>query len=79
MLISEPKPRSATHPAMIGERAHERFAGRRRRRRAVLLASGSPLGASACRSIRMTGRMITAADADLSAIGFGARAARPAA
>jgi len=42
---------------------HERLAGRRRRRRAVLPASGSrsPLGASAYRSIRMTGRIITAA------------------
>jgi hypothetical protein len=54
---------------------YERFARRRRRRRGVL-ASGakSPLGASAYRSIRMTGRMMTAADPDLSAIGLGRRA-----
>ena len=56
-------------------RIYERLARRRRRRRGVL-ASGakSPLGASAYRSMRTTGRMMTAADSDLSAIGLGRRA-----
>jgi hypothetical protein len=56
-------------------RTYERFARRRRRRRGAL-ASGakSPLGASAYRSIRTTGRMMTAADSDLSAIGLDRRA-----
>src|ERR1700745_4515841 len=55
-------------------RTYERFARRRRRRRGAL-ASGakSPLGASAYRSIRTTGRMMTAADSDLYAIGLDRR------
>jgi len=57
------------------ERTYERLARRRRRRRGAL-ASGAkcPVGASAYRSMRTTGRMMTAADSDLSAIGLGRRA-----
>lgn len=57
-----------------------RFARRRRRRRGVLASgSRSPVGVSAYRSIRMTGRMMMAADSDLPAIDLGPRAPRCAA
>jgi len=59
---------------------YDRFARRRRRRRGALASgSRSPVGVSAYRSIRMTGRMMMAADSDLSAIDLGPRALRCAA
>jgi len=60
-------------------RAYERDARRRRRRRGLLLASGSksPVGSSAYRSIRTTGRMMTVADSDLPTLDREPRAVRP--
>jgi hypothetical protein len=57
---------------------YERLARRRRRRRGLLLGSGSnPLvGSSVFRSIRITGRMITVADSELPAIDFDPRPVR---